>query len=73
MAMSDTVVKTRLRDLSEDADLKQREVAAAIHVAQTTYSAYELGTVNIPATALIALADFYNTSIDYILFRSDKR
>lgn len=71
--MSEIVVKNRLRDLREDADRKQREVALAIHIAQTTYSAYEIGSVNIPATALIALADLYKTSIDYILFRSDKR
>jgi len=66
-------LKNRLRDLREDSDLKQKTLADMLNVHQTTYSDYELGNLNIPVAALCKLADFYNTSIDYILGRTDKR
>ena len=56
---------SRIRALREDADLKQKEMAALLH--QTTYSDYELGKLNVPAPVLIQLARFYGTSVDYIL------
>lgn len=57
----------RLRNLREDRDLNQTEVAAVLHVSQTTYSRYESGTLDIPSASLIALARFYGTSVDYLL------
>lgn len=62
----------RLRDMREDKDLKQRELAEILNVSQTTYSRYESGELVIPSAALIKLADFYNVSVDYILGRTDK-
>ncbi len=57
----------RLKDLREDKDLKQIEVAKMLNVSQTNYSKYELGKINIPIETLKKLALFYNTSLDYIL------
>ena len=57
----------RLRDLREDRDLKQREIAAHLNCSQKTYSNYELGQRDIPTDALIKLALYYNVSVDYIL------
>ena len=56
-----------IRALREDADLKQKELAAMLNLHQTTYSDYELGRLNVPAPVLIQLAEFYHTSVDYIL------
>ena len=61
----------RIRDLREDRDLSQKEIAELLQVHQTTYSDYELGNVNIPVPALHKLADFYGVSIDYLLGRTD--
>ena len=57
----------RIRALREDADIKQKELAAMLNLHQTTYSDYELGRLNVPAPVLIQLARFYGTSVDYIL------
>ena len=57
----------RLKDLREDHDLKQEDVAKILNISQTNYSKYELGKINIPINSLIVLANFYNTSIDYLL------
>lgn len=57
----------RIRALREDADLKQKELAAMLNLHQTTYSDYELGRLNAPTPVLIQLARFYGTSVDYIL------
>lgn len=62
----------RLRDMREDKDLRQREIAEILNVSQTTYSLYESGELDIPSAALIKLADFYGVSVDYILGRTDK-
>lgn len=62
---------SRIRDLREDADLPQRELAALLHVSQTTYSRYETGTLDIPSSSLIYLARFYKTSVDYLLGLTD--
>lgn len=63
----------RIRDLREDADLTQRAVGEAINVPQRTYAYYESGQRMIPPRVLIALADFYRVSIDYLLERTDYR
>lgn len=60
-----------MRELREDRDLKQKDLAALLQVHQTTYSDYELGNVTIPISALIQLAKFYNTSIDYLVDYTD--
>ena len=65
--------ENRLRDLREDNDLKQKQLAELLKVHQTTYSDYELGRLNIPVTALHTLADFYNVSTDYLLGRTNEK
>ena len=60
-------IMLRLKDLREDHDLKQEEIAKILNISQTNYSKYELEKVNIPISSLIVLADFYNTSIDYLI------
>ena len=57
----------RIRDLREDHDLKQRELAAYLNCSQRSYSNYELGQRDIPTDILIKLAQYYNVSVDYIL------
>lgn len=57
----------RIRDLREDKDLSQKEIANILNMSQTGYSKYEVGTNDIPTKILIKLATFYNTSVDYIL------
>lgn len=61
----------RLRDLREDKDMKQIQIAKLLGIQQTVYSRYERGFQNIPIEHLISLADFYNVSTDYILGRTD--
>lgn len=61
----------RIRNLREDNDLKQRELAEILNCSQRIYSNYERGDVDIPTDILIKLADYYNVSADYILGRTD--
>lgn len=63
----------RLRDLREDADLNQTQVAKYLGMSQTGYSKYETGENDIPTQVLIKLAGFYKTTTDYILGISDRR
>ena len=63
----------RLRDLREDHDYTQREIADVLHIKQNTYSQYENGQRQIPIDFLIKLALHYNVSTDYILELTDKR
>ena len=63
----------RLRDLREDADLNQTQVARYLGMSQTGYSKYETGENDIPTQVLIRLAQFYKTSVDCILGVSDIR
>lgn len=63
----------RLKDLREDADFTQKQVADYLNVRQNTYSQYENGQRQIPIEALIALAKFYKTSTDYILGLTNER
>lgn len=61
----------RIKDLREDNDLTQREIAEYLHIRQNTYSQYENGHRQLPLEYLIALARFYKTSVDYILGLTD--
>lgn len=63
----------RLRDLREDRDLTQRELAEILHCSQRIYSNYERGDVDIPTEVLKNLAVFYDTSVDYLLGLTDER
>ena len=65
--------ENRLRDLREDRDLKQKDLAEYLKIHQTTYSDYELGRLNIPVPVLHALADFYSVSIDYLVCRTNEK
>ena len=61
----------RIRDMREDRDLPQRALAELLHVSQATYSRYESGALDVPSAALIGLALFYGTSIDYLVGLTD--
>lgn len=61
----------RLRDLREDMDMNQTQIAEILNIKQTVYSRYERGFQTIPVEHLITLADFYNVSTDYILGRTN--
>jgi transcriptional regulator with XRE-family HTH domain len=66
-------VYRRIRDLREDDDLKQRELAEHLKCSQRTYSDYENGVIRIPADVLVELSKFYGTSVDYLLELTDER
>jgi len=57
----------RIRDLREDMDMNQTEIAKMLGMSQTGYSKYETGENDIPTSVLIKLSRFYDTSIDYLL------
>lgn len=61
----------RLRDLREDKDLRQEDVAKILGISQTVYSRYERGYQTIPVVHLLRLADFYGVTTDYILGRTN--
>ena len=61
----------RIRDLREDRDLTQTQVAQMLGMSQTGYSKYETGENDLPTQVLILLADFYHTSVDYLLGHTD--
>ncbi len=61
------MVCPNIRALREDRDLKQREVARVLNIAQNTYSQYENGVIEWTAPVLIRLAEYYNVSVDYLL------
>ena len=63
----------RIRNLREDRDLTQTEIAEILNCSQRIYSNYERGDVDIPTEILIALAHYHNTSIDYLLGLTDER
>ena len=63
----------RIRDLREDKDLKQRELGEILNCSQRIYSNDERGEVDIPTQVLIKLAEFYNTSVDYLLGLTDEK
>lgn len=63
----------RLKNLREDADLSQEQLAQYINITQRAYSHYERGSREIPLFILIKLADYYNTSLDYLVGRTNKK
>ena len=62
---------SRLKDLREDRDLTQKQIAEILGMSQTGYSKYETGENDVPTQILIKLTDYYNTSTDYILGRTN--
>ena len=67
----EVVMYRRIRDLREDRDMNQTEVARVLGMSQTGYSKYETGENDIPTSVLIRLARLYGTSIDYLLGETD--
>ncbi len=63
----------RIRDMREDKDLRQKDLAEYLKCTQVCYSNYEMGKRDIPTEVLKALADFYGTSIDYLLGQTDEK
>ena len=63
----------RIRDMREDRDLTQKQLADHLHIRQNTYSQYETGQRQLPLDVLIALARYYKTSADYLLDLTDER
>ena len=63
----------RLKDIREDRDLKQSDIAKLLNVSQQTYSRYENDEISIDKDSLIKLANYYNTSVDYLLELTDER
>ena len=63
----------RLRDLREDNDITQRQIASVLNIRQNTYSQYENGKRQMPIELLWKLADYYNTSIDYLVGRTNTK
>ena len=61
----------RIRDLREDADMTQTQIAKILHCSQRVYSNYERGDIDIPTQTLIRIADFHGVSTDYLLNRTD--
>ncbi len=60
-----------LRNIREDNDIRQREVAEYLHISQNTYSQYETGVIALTADVLIKLAEYYHCSVDYLLDRTN--
>lgn len=67
------MIYENIRNLREDNDKTQKELADYLNVKQTTYSKYELGKINIPVEVFIKLADYYGVSVDYLLGRTKKK
>jgi len=63
----------RIRNLREDNELTQKQVAAYLNVTQNTYSQYEIGERNMPISIVIKLAQFYNTNVDYLYGLTDEK
>ena len=63
----------RIRNLREDHDMNQTQVAKMLGMSQTGYSKYETGENDIPTGILIKLAQFYNTSVDYLLGETNEK
>lgn len=63
----------RIRNLREDSDMNQTELALLLNVSQRAYSHYESGDRKMPLDTLICVADYFNVSVDYLLGRTDKK
>ncbi len=66
-------METRIKNLREDNDLTQKQLSKFLNISQVAYSYYELNRRNIPLELLCKLADFYNTSVDYLLYRTNEK
>ena len=62
-----------IRDLREDKDMTQKQMAEILNCSQRIYSNYERGDVDVPTQILIKLAEFHNTSVDYLLGLTDEK
>ena len=67
------MIYRRIKDLREDADLSQRQMAEILHCSQQVYCNYELGQRDIPTAILIELAKYHNTTTDYLLGLTNER
>lgn len=65
-------METRIKNLREDNDLTQKQISQFLNISQVAYSYYELDKRHIPIELLCKLADFYNTSTDYLLYRTNE-
>lgn len=63
----------RMKDLRDDADVKQNVLAEYLGIKQSTYSDYENGKINVPIEALVKVSDFYHVSLDYLVGKTDIR
>lgn len=63
----------RIRDLREDKDIKQSDIAEMLHMQREVYRRYETGQREIPLNIAVLIADLYNVSLDYITGRTDKK
>lgn len=63
----------RIQDLRIDSDLSQKKIGEILHISQRSYSHYETGSRNIPIEMLIRLADYYDTTIDYLVGRTNNK
>ena len=63
----------RIQDLRIDSDLSQKKIGEILHISQRSYSHYETGSRNIPIEMLIRLADYYDTTNDYLVGRTDNK
>ena len=67
------MILERIKNMREDLDMPQKDLSKILNISQRTLSHYELGTRDIPTQVLIALADFYDCSTDYLLGRTNKK
>ncbi len=67
------MIYKRIRDLREDKDMTQQEMADILHINRRTYSAYENGINSMTPETLCKIADFHNTSVDYLLNRTNEK
>jgi len=66
-------MRLRIRDLREDADLTQQQIAEYLHCDQSLYSKYERGERDVPLYVIVCLAEFFDTNMDYLIGRTDVR
>lgn len=66
-------METRIKNLREDNDYTQKQISKFLNISQVAYSYYELNKRSIPLELLCKLADFYKTSVDYLLYRTNNR
>ena len=67
------MVFERIRNIREDRDIRQRQIAEYLNVSQNTYSQYENGVISLSTETAVRLAEFYGTSVDYLLGLTDEK